>query len=120
MTTGFEIFSLCILGLGLTMVVYAMVWLHGIPHHIAEANDHPHKRIIHHACWLSLFTLHAIWPLVYLWSVMPRQRLTVAVEHPEQDKLKARLDELERRLASSTMASPPPPAPIEASVKVGA
>jgi Protein of unknown function (DUF3302) len=116
MTTGFEIFCLCILGLGMTMVVYALVWLHGIPHHIAEANNHPHKRIIHHACWLSLFTLHAIWPLVYLWSVMPGQRLTVAVEHPENDKLKARLDELERRLEATAAAS----APVEAAAKVGA
>lgn len=100
MTTGFELFCLCILCLGLTMVVYALVWLHGIPHHIAEGNNHPHKRTIHVACWLSLFTLHAIWPLVYLWAINPGQRLSIAVDRPDDTALKARVDELERRLMS--------------------
>ena len=25
------------------------------------------------ACWLSMFTLHAIWPLVYMWAVSKAQ-----------------------------------------------
>ena len=100
MTTGFELFCLAILCLGLTMVVYFMVWLHGIPHHIAEANNHPHKRIIHHMCWVSLFTLHAIWPFVYFWSIMPGRTFAVRVEGASNDAaLLARVAELERRLA---------------------
>lgn len=111
MTTGFEYFCLAILCLGLTMVVYFMVWLHGIPHHIAEANNHPHKRIIHHMCWISLFTLHAIWPLVYFWSIMPGKGFAVTVHGAEAGagdaSLVARVAELERRLASQpTQAMP--------------
>ena len=103
MTTGFELFCLCILCLGLTMVVYFMVWLHGIPHHIAEGNNHPHKRIIHHMCWVSLFTLHAIWPLVYLWAIMPGKSLAVRVVGSDGDAaLVARVAELERRLAGQS------------------
>lgn len=102
MTTGFEIFALCILCMGLTMLVYALVWLHGIPHHIAEANNHPHKRTIHVACWLSVFTLHAIWPLVYLWAIMPGQKLSVTVDHSSEKNLTDRVAELERRLAAQT------------------
>jgi Protein of unknown function (DUF3302) len=98
MTTGFELLCLAILCLGLTMVVYFMVWLHGIPHHIAEANNHPHKRIIHHMCWVSLFTLHAIWPLVYMWSIMPGKNLAVTVNSSPDPALLARVAELERRL----------------------
>jgi hypothetical protein len=108
MTTGFEYFCLAILCLGLTMVVYFMVWLHGIPHHIAEANNHPHKRIIHHMCWISLFTLHAIWPLVYFWSIMPGKTFSVRVEGAGNDAaLLARVAELERRLASQPTQAVP-------------
>ncbi|MFM2090626.1 MAG: inner membrane protein YiaW [Planctomycetota bacterium] len=105
MTTGFELFCLAILCLGLTMVVYALVWLHGIPHHIAEKNNHPHKRAIHHACWLSVFTLHAIWPIVYLWAIMPGQRIGVSVESKGDPDLAARVAELERRLAGGDAAA---------------
>jgi hypothetical protein len=102
MTTGFELFCLIILCLGLTMVVYALVWLHGIPHHIAVANKHPHERAIHHACWLSVFTLHAIWPLVYLWAIMPGQRIGVSVEGASDPTLAARVAELEKRIAAQS------------------
>ncbi len=115
MTTGFELFALCVLCLGLTMVVYALVWLHGIPHHIAEANNHPHKRVIHIACWLSVFTLHAIWPLVYLWAVMPGQRLGVTLDHAGDARLAARIDDLERRLA--VLPAPTPAAAASLSGK---
>ncbi len=104
MTTGFEIFCLVILCLGLTMVVYGLVWLHGIPHHIAEANNHPHKRTIHIACWLSVFTLHAIWPLVYLWAIMPGKSIAVSVDHPLTNALTERVADLERRLAALSVA----------------
>ena len=100
MTTFFEYACLGILCLGLTMAMYVMVWLHGIPHHIAEANNHPHKRAIHVACWLSVFTLHAIWPFVYLWAMYPRTRLPVSMEHAPDEKLLARLAELEQRVSA--------------------
>jgi hypothetical protein len=100
MTTGFEYFCLGILCLGLTMLLYGLVWLHGIPHQIAEANNHPHKRTIHVACWLSVFTLHAIWPLVYLWAIMPGHALEVKVEGTIDGNLLERVTELERRLAA--------------------
>lgn len=110
MTTGFEWFCLAILCLGLTMVVYFMVWLHGIPHHIAEANNHPHKRIIHHMCWVSMFTLHAIWPIVYFWAIMPGKTLSVKVENGDA-ALAARVAELERRLANQPTEAMPPVSP---------
>jgi hypothetical protein len=106
MTTGFELFCLAILCLGLTMVVYFLVWLHGIPHHIAEANDHPHKRTIHHMCWVSLFTLHALWPLVYFWAINPGKGLGVKVHGIADEKLAARVAELERRLGGAPADAP--------------
>lgn len=105
MTTGFELFCLIILCLGATMVIYGLVWLHGIPHHIAVANNHPHKRHIHHACWLSVFTLHAIWPIVYMWAIMPDLRIKTTAEPLPDPKLADRVAELERRLAALTAPS---------------
>jgi hypothetical protein len=104
-TTVFEYLCLAILCLGLTMVVYGFVWLHGVPHHIAEKNNHPHKRSIHVACWLSVFTLHAIWPLVFLWAMSPRTRLPVVIEQAPDEALAKRVAELERRLASAPAAA---------------
>jgi hypothetical protein len=104
MTTGFEYLSLGILCLGLTMLIYGLVWLHGIPHQIAKANNHPHHRTIHVACWLSVFTLHAIWPLVYLWAIMPGHSLGMKADGAVTENLQARVAELERRLAAQTQA----------------
>lgn len=100
MTTFFEYAALGILCMCIIMVVYGFVYLHGIPHHIAEKNDHPHKRAIHVACWLSVFTLHAIWPFVFLWALYPRTRMPVIIEQAPDDKLLARIAELEQRVTS--------------------
>ena len=61
--------ALVILLVGLTLVFYAFIYIHDLPHKIAKERHHPHEEAIHVACWLSLFTLHAIWPIVYIWSV---------------------------------------------------
>lgn len=105
MTTGFEYLALGILLLGLTMLIYALVWLHGIPHQIAEKNNHPHKSAIHVACWLSVFTLHALWPLVYLWAIMPDKKLAVEVTNAPNRELLARIAALETELASVKKSS---------------
>ena len=62
--------ALVILLAGLTLVFYAFIYIHDLPYKIAEKRHHPQAEAIHVACWLSLFTLHAIWPFVYVWSVM--------------------------------------------------
>jgi hypothetical protein len=61
--------SLAILLMGLTLVFYTFIYIHDLPHKIAKKREHPHEEAIHVACWLSLFTLHAIWPMVYIWAV---------------------------------------------------
>lgn len=105
MTTGFEYLALGILLLGLTMLIYGLVWLHGIPHQIAEKNNHPHKSAIHVACWLSVFTLHALWPLVYLWAIMPDKKLAVELANAPDSDLLARIEALEAEVASAKRIS---------------
>jgi hypothetical protein len=62
--------SLIILLVGLTLTFYAFIYIHDLPHKIAKKRHHPHEEAIHVACWLSLFTLHAMWPFIYIWAVM--------------------------------------------------
>ena len=45
----------------------------GIPYKIAVDRNHPHQDAIRFAGWVSLFTLHAIWPLLYAWSAAYRE-----------------------------------------------
>ena len=61
--------ALVILLVGLTLVFYGFIYVHDIPYSIAKKRNHPQKEAIHVACWLSLFTLHAIWPIVFIWAV---------------------------------------------------
>jgi len=62
--------SLGILIMGLTLAFYAFLYIHDIPYMIAKKHNHPHCEAIHAACWLSVFTLHAIWPIVFIWAMM--------------------------------------------------
>ncbi len=67
-----EYFALGMLMLSLTAVFYIFVYIHDMPYAIAKKRNHPQQEAIHYACWLSLFTLHAIWPLVFMWAVSNR------------------------------------------------
>jgi Protein of unknown function (DUF3302) len=62
--------ALVILIIGLTLTFYAFIYVHDLPYKIAKKRHHPQAEAIHVACWLSLFTLHALWPFVYIWAVM--------------------------------------------------
>ncbi len=95
--------ALVILLMGLTLVFYTFVYIHDLPHKIAKQREHPHEESIHVACWLSLFTLHALWPLVFMWAVSHKKgeatHVVVTAEEGKPD-LAARVAELEARLKS--------------------
>ena len=62
------------LALGLLLCVvtglfYVFMYIHDIPYEIAEKRHHPQKDAIYWGCWLSLFTLHVLWPFIFLWAV---------------------------------------------------
>ena len=54
--------ALIMLIFGLALVFYTFIFIHDIPYQIALKNNHPQVEAIHIGCWLSLFTLHALWP----------------------------------------------------------
>lgn len=95
--------ALVILLLGLVLVFYTFIYIHDLPHKIAKGRQHPHTEAIHVACWLSLFTLHAIWPIVYIWAVSHRKGgppvLPPSADRPAaEQELAKRVGELEARL----------------------
>jgi len=70
MSTFLDYLSLVILIAGLTLVFYGFIYIHDLPHKIAKKRHHPQEEAIHVACWLSLLTLHAMWPFIYIWACM--------------------------------------------------
>ena len=50
------------------VLAYGLIAIHDIPYNIAKARNHPHQDAIHTAGWVSLFTLHAIWPFLWIWA----------------------------------------------------
>ncbi|XHF51179.1 MAG: DUF3302 domain-containing protein [Enterobacter roggenkampii] len=60
------------------------------------------------AGWISLFTLHAIWPFLWIWATLYREdrgwgmqnHITKPDEVPGMDALAKRVAELEQKLAA--------------------
>lgn len=71
--------ALAILILMIIVIVYVFVWIHDIPYMLAKKRNHPNLHAIHIACWLSLFTLHALWPFVFLWAIIQKPKFEVVI-----------------------------------------
>ena len=56
-----------------TSLLFGAIAILGIPHKIAVNRNHPHQDAIYYAGWVSLFTLHVIWPLLWIWSAGYRE-----------------------------------------------
>lgn len=51
-------------------IFYGIIVIHDIPYEIAKKRNHPHLEAIHYAGWVSLFTLHVIWPFLWIWATL--------------------------------------------------
>ena len=92
--------ALILLLVVLVAVFYTFIYIHDLPYDIAKHSNHPQKEAIHVACWLSLFTLHAIWPIVFIWAVMKPQPLSVKIAGDrEESSVAGRLVALEQDVA---------------------
>ncbi len=65
-------FALGILIFIVVVLFYGIIAIHDIPHIIAKSRNHPHQDAIHAAGWVSLFTLHALWPFLWIWAMAYR------------------------------------------------
>ena len=65
-------FALGLLIFVLIVIFYGIIAIHDIPYLIAKSRHHPHEDAIHAAGWVSLFTLHALWPFLWIWAMTYR------------------------------------------------
>ena len=102
-------FALGLLVFVIIVLFYGIIAIHDIPYLVAKSRNHPHQDAIHAAGWVSLFTLHAIWPFLWIWAMLYRpERGWGFVARPgdpeatspadEIQDLRLRLSELEGRL----------------------
>ena len=92
-----DYFALGVLLFVVVTLFYAVIAIHDIPHLIAKARNHPHQDAIHVAGWVSLFTLHALWPFLWIWAMLYRPERGWGFAHGEADASR-KLDELHRRV----------------------
>ncbi|MGH1373801.1 MAG: DUF3302 domain-containing protein [Cellvibrionaceae bacterium] len=63
---GFLIFAAVVM-------FYGIIVIHDIPYEISVSRNHPHQDAIHYAGWISLFTLHVLWPFLWIWATLYRE-----------------------------------------------
>jgi hypothetical protein len=66
-------------------LLFGAIAIVDIPHKIAIERNHPHQDAIYYAGWVSLFTLHAIWPLLWIWSAVYREESGSRVSQIDED-----------------------------------
>ena len=90
-------------------IFYGIIAIHDIPYEIAKHRDHPHQDAINVAGWVSLFTLHVLWPFLWIWATLYKPGAgwgmtghlkaseSSSLENTVQ-KLQQRIDALEKKL----------------------
>src|SRR5262245_22061623 len=97
-------FALGLLVFVVVVLFYGVIAIHDIPYLIAKSRNHPHQDAIHAAGWVSLFTLHVLWPFLWIWAMAYRPERgwgfsqPVTQDQTEIDELAARIALLERKL----------------------
>jgi Protein of unknown function (DUF3302) len=106
-------FALFLLIFVVVVLFYGIIAIHDIPARIAESRHHPHQDAIHAAGWVSLFTLHVLWPFLWIWAMAyrPDRGWGISPQSPgagpgppadasELEDLRRRVAELETRLGT--------------------
>ncbi|HAT1609028.1 TPA: DUF3302 domain-containing protein [Raoultella planticola] len=92
--------ALAILVAVVLILFYGVIVIHDIPYEIAKKRNHPHQDAIHYAGWVSLFTLHVLWPLLWIWATLWREDRGWGMQKmaQEQSDLHHRLEQVFTRL----------------------
>jgi hypothetical protein len=86
------------------VLFYGIIAIHDIPYRIAKSRHHPHQDAIHAAGWVSLFTLHVLWPFLWIWAMTYRPERgwgfkAARTDEIDRTALAAEVAELRRRVA---------------------
>src|SRR5262245_26193310 len=100
-------FALFLLLFVVVVLFYGIIAIHDIPAQIAESRHHPHVDAIHAAGWVSLFTLHVLWPFLWIWAMAYRPERGWGFSHPQDQTVSSPpmspddgLEQLEQRIAA--------------------
>jgi len=95
-----EYVALVIMIIVVLVMFYGIIAIHDIPYEISVKRNHPHQDVIHVAGWVSMFTLHALWPFLWIWAMMYREDRGWGIENDgTDDTMGDRLEAIEARLA---------------------
>ena len=96
-----ETVALIILILVAIILFYGIIVIHDIPYEIAVHRNHPHQDAIHYAGWVSLFTLHVLWPFLWIWATLWREDRGWGIQQIQTDQrdLHAQVDALSAQVA---------------------
>ena len=81
-------------------IFYAIIGIHDIPYEISVKRNHPHQDAIHVTGWVSMFTLHAIWPFLWIWATMYRKERGWGFKTGDGDGDGAEGEALQKQLAA--------------------
>jgi hypothetical protein len=99
--------ALALLIIMVIFIIYLVIYIHDIPYEIAVKRDHPHQDAIHIAGWVSLFLLHTIWPLLWIWAYLykPGEKfLQMEVTGAGSEGQDKKIAQLEAQIASLSSA----------------
>ena len=91
-------FALALIIFVFLVLFYGLIIVHDIPYIIAQKREHPHQDAIHVAGWVSMFTLHAIWPLLWIWSMLYKPDRGWGMSSPQDTALLNQLQQLQQRV----------------------
>lgn len=93
-----NIFALFLVIFVFLVLFYGIIIIHDIPYEIAKKRQHPHQDAIHVAGWVSLFTLHVIWPFLWIWSMLYHPEKGWGMESKSETELMKQLISLQNRV----------------------
>jgi hypothetical protein len=95
-----EYVALVIMIIVVLVMFYGIIAIHDIPYEISVKRNHPHQDVIHVAGWVSMFTLHALWPFLWIWAMLYREDRGWGMDNAGADNTMGdRLEAIEARLA---------------------
>jgi hypothetical protein len=116
--TFLNYFALGLLIFVIITLFYGIIAIHDVPYEIAHRRDHPHQDAIHAAGWVSLFTLHALWPFLWIWAMLYRPERGWGFQHGSTDAnasaLSNKLDDLVTRVQDLEARAKPAELPVKA------
>lgn len=94
------------------VIFYGIIAIHDIPYEISVSRNHPHQDAIHYAGWISLFTLHVLWPFLWIWATLYREDRgwgfsRIDAQKSNSEKFEEQLELIEQRLNSLELANQP-------------